>query len=88
MKKKCTQYVLISTLLTLSACNSSPSQNILGSYFPAWMLCALIGIIIAVIIYAFFSKIGINEFIPAKLLIYVALAFSLSFIAWLIWFGN
>jgi hypothetical protein len=81
-------YILFSLLLAFSACNSSPSQNIVGSYFPAWMICALIGIILTVIIYVCFSKIGIDEFIPAKLLIYVALAFSLTFIIWLVWFGN
>jgi esterase/lipase superfamily enzyme len=28
----------------LSGCGSAPSRNILGSYFPSWMICALIGL--------------------------------------------
>jgi hypothetical protein len=68
--------------------NTSPAQNILGSYFPAWMLCALIGLILTVMIYVIFVKIGIDEFIPAKLMIYLGLAISLTFIMWLLWFGN
>jgi hypothetical protein len=88
MIKKYNPYVLISSLVTLSACNNSPVQNIVGSYFPAWMLCAVFGIILTVIIYVIFVKINIDEFIPAKLLIYPGLAISLTFISWLLLFGN
>ncbi len=88
MKGKCRPRILNDVLLTLIPPNSSPTQNILGSYFPAWMLCALIGFIMTVIIYVIFIKIGIDEFIPAKLLIYLGLATSITFITWLLWFGN
>ena len=88
MTRKFNLYVLISSSATLSACNSSPVQNIVGSYFPAWMLCAVCGILLTVIIYVIFVKININEFIPAKLLIYLGLAISLTFILWLLLFGN
>ena len=88
MIRKYNPYVLISSLVTLSACNTSPVQNIVGSYFPAWMLCAVFGIILTVIIYVIFVKINIDEFIPAKLLIYLGLAISLTFISWLLLFGN
>ena len=82
------RHITLSSLLILSACDSSPLQNILGSYFPAWMLCAFIGILLTVIAYRIFVKIGIEESIPAKLLIYPSLACSITFITWLIWFGN
>jgi hypothetical protein len=88
MIRKYSSYVLISSLATLSACNTSPVQSIVGSYFPAWMLCAIFGIILTVIIYMIFVKINIDEFIPAKLLIYLGLAISLTFILWLLLFGN
>lgn len=68
--------------------NLNPSQNILGSYFPSWMLCALIGIILTAILYNIFAKIGIHPFIPTKLLTYLSLAISFTFFIWLIWFGN
>jgi hypothetical protein len=28
----------------LNGCDGAPSRNILGSYFPSWMVCALVGI--------------------------------------------
>ena len=52
------------------------------------MLCAIFGIILTVIIYVIFVTINIDEFIPAKLLIYLGLAISLTFISWLLLFGN
>ena len=33
------------TITLLSGCSSAPSRNILGSYFPSWMICALIGMV-------------------------------------------
>lgn len=75
-------------LALLTACNRSPVQSIVGSYFPAWMLCAVLGIILTIIIYLIFVKFKIDPFIPAKLLIYLGMAVSFTFILWLIWFGN
>jgi hypothetical protein len=36
-----------SALSLLDGCNGAPSRNILGSYFPSWMVCALVGIALA-----------------------------------------
>jgi hypothetical protein len=72
----------------LTACQHSPSQNILGSYFPSWMLCALLGIALAVVAHKIFVRTGVSEFIPLKSLVYVSLASSLTFFSWLFWFGN
>jgi hypothetical protein len=33
-------------------------------------------------------KTGVDEFIRAKLPVYLGLAISLTFFIWLIWFGN
>jgi hypothetical protein len=88
MIRKYNPYVLISSLATLSACNASPVQSVVGSYFPAWMLCAVFGIISTLIIYVIFVKINIDPFIPAKLLIYLGLAISLTLLSWLLLFGN
>jgi hypothetical protein len=82
------KYALISSIATVTACNTSPMQSIVGSYFPAWMLCALFGLVATLMIYGLFVKIQIDPFIPAKLLIYLGLAISLTFISWLILFGN
>jgi hypothetical protein len=82
--------VLLALLLplSLSACDHAPSRDIFGSFFPAWMLCALGGIVAAVAVYRLALKSGIDAFIPAKLIVYAGLAASLTFLLWLWWFGN
>ena len=72
----------------ISGCHSAPSRNILGSYFPSWMLCALIGIVLTVGVQRILVRAGIDEAIPVKLLAYLSLTVSLTFLTWLIWFGN
>ncbi len=34
----------VAIALPVAACDYSPTMDLLGSYFPAWMLCAAIGI--------------------------------------------
>jgi hypothetical protein len=62
-------------------------MDLLGSYFPAWMLCAVIGIVAAVII-RHLAVAGINDYVVAPLLTYAALAVSATLLAWLLWFGH
>lgn len=35
--------VMIASVLPLAGCTDSPTFNLLGSYFPAWMICAVVG---------------------------------------------
>ncbi len=63
-------------------------MDLLGSYFPAWMLCAVIGIVVSVIIRQILAVAGINDYVVAPLLTYAALAVSATLLAWLLWFGH
>jgi hypothetical protein len=74
--------------LPVTACSYSPTMDLLGSYFPAWMLCAVIGIVAAVIIRQILAVAGINDYVVAPPLTYVALAVSATLLAWLLWFGH
>jgi hypothetical protein len=74
-------------LLLLGGCSGAPSQNILGSYFPSWMICALIGIGLAVMARQGLALAGVDKFIPVSLLVYLAFAVFFSFATWLVWLG-
>ncbi|MFI4919754.1 MAG: YtcA family lipoprotein [Legionellales bacterium] len=88
MRKNFSLYPIFACAFVLDGCHSAPSQNILGSYFPSWLLCAVIGIILTVLFYILFLKMGVDKYIPGKLLVYPGLIISLTFFIWLIWFGN
>ena len=63
-------------------------MDLLGSYFPAWMLCAAVGIVTAVIIRQLLAVAGIDAYVVAPLLTYAALAIAVTLLTWLIWFGH
>jgi hypothetical protein len=69
----------------LSACEGSPSRNILGSYFPSWMVCAIGGIAAAVIARAILKATGLLAEVPAPLPVLLALACAVTFGIWLLW---
>lgn len=78
----------VAIALTVSGCSYSPTMDLFGSYFPAWMLCAAIGIVAAVIIRQILAVAGINAYVVAPLLTYAGLAVSATLLAWLLWFGH
>ena len=66
----------------------SPTLDLFGSYFPAWMLCAAVGILAAVIIRQLLAVTGIEEYVISPLLTYSGLALSATLLVWLVWFGH
>uniref|UniRef100_I2PX60 Uncharacterized protein YtcA n=1 Tax=Desulfovibrio sp. U5L TaxID=596152 RepID=I2PX60_9BACT len=72
----------------LAGCNHVPSQNIAGSFFPSWMLCAVVAIVLTLVIRLIIVKTGVNAYIQARLVIYLGLTTSLTFVLWLEWYGN
>jgi hypothetical protein len=78
----------VAIALPVAACNYSPTMDLFGSYFPAWMLCAAAGIVATVIIRQILAVAGVNDYVVAPLLTYAGLAVSATLLAWLIWFGH
>ncbi len=74
-------------LTLLSGCSSAPSRNILGSYFPSWMICALIGMGATVALRTVLAKAGIDEELPMPIVVYLAFATAFSLAIWLLWLG-
>lgn len=72
-------------IVTLTGCDGSPSRNILGSYFPSWMVCALVGIFLALIARAVLKATGILEELPAPLVVLMAFGCAVTFGLWLLW---
>jgi hypothetical protein len=66
----------------------APTLDLLGSYFPAWMLCAAAGVVAAVVIRQVLVVVGVGEHIVAPLLTYAGLALSATWLIWLLMFGH
>jgi membrane protein YqaA with SNARE-associated domain len=75
----------IVALVSLGGCNGAPSRNILGSYFPSWMVCALVGIAVAGIARVIFKASGILEELPVPFVVFLAIGCAATFALWLLW---
>jgi len=78
----------VAIALPVAGCSYAPTMDLLGSYFPGWMLCAVLGVVAAVIIRQILGITGVNEYVVAPLLTYAALAVSATLLIWLFWFGH
>jgi uncharacterized membrane protein YeaQ/YmgE (transglycosylase-associated protein family) len=59
-----------------------------GSFFPAWMLCAVAGIVGAVVLRQVFFAVGLNRYLIAPPLTYLCIAVAGALLLWLLWFGH
>jgi len=71
--------------LLLAGCDGAPSRNILGSYFPSWMVCALLGLAMSILARAILKLTGLLEEIPAPLVVLLAFGCAVNFALWLVW---
>src|ERR1700723_1668026 len=67
------------TALLAAGCSRAPTFNILGSFFPAWILCGVIGILLAVAVRLFFVRIKLEEQLQPLILVYPCLAGFFTF---------
>jgi hypothetical protein len=65
-----------------------PSLNIFGTFFPSWMLCAILGIVASIIVYVGASRTRFREDIKPAQLAYPSIALSVTFILWLTFYGQ
>ena len=73
--------------LLLAGCSRAPSFNLLGSFFPAWILCGVIGILLAVAVRLFFVRIKLEPQLKPLILVYPCLAAFFTFTLWLLFFS-
>lgn len=65
-------------LLPGCAALQTPSFYLAGSFFPAWLLCAVLGIIGATLIRVLFIRISLDDVLPLRLLFYTCTAFIIA----------
>jgi hypothetical protein len=79
---RCTAFVLSAT-----GCSRAPSFNILGSFFPAWILCGVIGILLAVAVRILFVRLNFEKELSPLIVVYPCLAAFFTFLIWLLFFS-
>ncbi len=75
-------------LLGLAGCASrgAPSFVLFGAYFPAWMLCAVLGLVGAIATRVTMVATGLSDTIPYQLFVCASAGLIVAACGWLIWF--
>jgi YtcA family len=73
-------------LLPALGCSRAPSFSILGSFFPAWILCGVLGILLTVVVRIFFVRAKFEQELSPLILFYPCLALFFTFSIWLLFF--
>lgn len=63
-----------------------PVLDVDGAFFPAWMLCMILGIALTFAFYPLFVRLGIEAYVGPPVLIYPSLALLLTLLIWLVFF--
>ena len=75
-------------MVSATGCTGAPAINIVGSYFPSWMFCILIGIAGAACVRQALVLLGLADSLVVPLVTHVAVALALTMAVWLVWFGH
>ena len=74
------------SLPTLAGCGYAPTFNILGSFFPSWLICLFAGILLTAIVNRIFVRFALDKEILWPVIVYPCLALLFACSLWLILF--
>ena len=83
-----TKLLLLPAILLLGGCAYSPTVDVLGSYFPAWMECIILGLVSTLIVRLLLIGFGIYAHLRLKPLVISCMAICFTLAAWLVFFKN
>lgn len=67
---------------------AAPSVVAFGSFFPAWIICAVAGVVGAAVARFVLARLGVDEFLPLRLVVYLCLAIIFGLGLWLAWYSG
>jgi hypothetical protein len=81
--------LLSANCISLTGCSAggAPSFTIVGAFFPAWLLCGLIGVAGAGAARSAFVATGLSDRLPYQLFVCAAVGVIAATLTWLICFG-
>ena len=80
-RRRISEWKLILAASFLTGCGRAPSFDVLGSFFPAWLVCLTLGLVLTAAARWLLSRLHIEVALPV--LSYPSLTALLSFGLWL-----
>ncbi|MGA3169697.1 MAG: YtcA family lipoprotein [Chthoniobacteraceae bacterium] len=93
MKRSSIRISLIAPLaLSMPGCaaagSNSPTIDVLGSYFPAWMICIIVGLVLTVISRLLLAAFKLDRLLWPAPIVYTCLMVVFTMAVWLAFFRN
>jgi len=79
------KYGLIPAWLPFTGCGRAPSFDVVGSFFPAWLFCLAVSILLTVLARWLLLRFGVM--LAPPILTYPSLMAAFAFSLWLIFFS-
>jgi len=85
-KRTASRGLLLLGLSPLAGCQQAPSFNVLGSFFPAWLVCLIVGILLTAGSRFLLSTVHLEKALSPPIVMYPCLTVVFTFALWLIFF--
>ena len=76
--------VLIGYAIAACGCGA-PSLIIAGAYFPAWLLCAILAVLVAAVVRAVMVATRLSQLIPFQLAVCTSIGVIVALVVWFMW---
>jgi hypothetical protein len=80
--------LFLPAIFLLGGCAHSPTVDVLGSYFPAWMLCIIVGLVSTLIVRLLLIGFGIYAHLRLKPVVFSGTTIFITLAVWLVFFKN
>jgi hypothetical protein len=77
---------ILLTSVLMTGCGRAPSIDVLGSFFPVWMLCLTVAVVLAFLVRAVLVRIDVEPHVGPLALFYPSVVIFFSCLTWLIFF--
>ncbi|HEY3861862.1 MAG TPA: YtcA family lipoprotein [Verrucomicrobiae bacterium] len=91
MKSAKFKFICLPVGLALSGCSAndhSPAVDIIGSYFPAWIICIVLGLALTLMTRQILIGLKLNAHLRPAPLVYISMLVSFTLVLWLSFFRN
>ena len=75
-------------VLLLEGCSGAPSLIFAGAYFPAWLFCSIVAVIVAALVRGVMVATGLVRVIPLQLAFCTSIGILVAVLIWKIWVNS
>jgi hypothetical protein len=78
--------LLLAGVISLTGCQRAPTIDVLGAFFPAWLLCLVLGILLAAGTRFVSLAVHLEGALSPPIVMYACLTALFTFALWLLFF--